>query len=85
MKAPAQSKIRIDGQLINYTQLHENQPQEMPPLSPPEVAKLGLAIDCAWDVQQTSIHVKAILKCPLPGYLEMSGFTVGLAACCSSV
>ncbi|WP_196482829.1 hypothetical protein [Burkholderia stagnalis] len=29
--------------------------------------------------------VKAILKCPLPGYLKMSGFKVGLAACFSQV
>ncbi|MBR8418279.1 hypothetical protein K6W16_05600 [Burkholderia dolosa] len=33
----------------------------------------------------TYITVKAILKCPLSGYLEMSGFTVGLAACFPSV
>ncbi|WP_232435274.1 hypothetical protein, partial [Burkholderia ubonensis] len=33
----------------------------------------------------TTRFVKARFKCPLPGYLEMSGFTVGLAACFSSV
>ncbi|WP_232444493.1 hypothetical protein, partial [Burkholderia ubonensis] len=39
-----------------------------------------------WDgTLATTRFVKAILKCPRPGYLEMSGFTVGLAASFSSV
>ncbi|WP_155122440.1 hypothetical protein [Burkholderia ubonensis] len=50
-------------------------------------ANYDISIWLSYDITTWFLHphVKARFKCPLPGYLEMSGFKIGLAACFSSV